>query len=404
MGMPEYEIEQQIEKYWENFRKQLNDEDAKELDKLLMDQEAQFVDPTEDNPIQAVDVATWLDPTPLMDILKSRYPYFNMIKKRFPPRFRFFAYYTLSKKRNLRQAYLSLSEEEFQKLGFTGIPTYEVLREFIYERISLERFPMVFYWVVKELVFLFRKRGIDLGRRTFQDATDIRALKHDDEAQYSGYYKESGYKLDVTIDAERDVPLQYVPLEITSDEGKNLIPSQEHLISLGIQTKEHIVDDKYATYGNIARSETHGTTMIYTIAKNWVYNTSGTSDGIKQLYQNYHEENDFVVGADLEFMLHYLCKKGETEIVGALFRNQRMAEAEENPEGYEQKCNERGSRMEGFFGRMKTTTILDDHPSQRGWKGFLLRAGLSMLSLVFAALIRAQNGVLEHLSNVTYVI
>lgn len=150
-----------------------------------------------------------MDPTPLMDILKSRYPYFNLIKKRFPPRFRFFAYYTLSKKRNLRQAYLSLSKEEFQKLGFAGIPTYKVLRQFIYERISLERFPMVFYWVVKELVFLLRKHGIDLGRQTFQDATDIRALKHDDEAHYSGYYKESGNKLDVTIDAERDVPLHY---------------------------------------------------------------------------------------------------------------------------------------------------------------------------------------------------
>lgn len=84
MGMPEYEIEQQIEKYWENFRKQLNDEDAEELDRLLMDQEAQCVDPTEVNPIQAVDVATWLDPTPLMDILKSRYPYFNLIKKTVP--------------------------------------------------------------------------------------------------------------------------------------------------------------------------------------------------------------------------------------------------------------------------------------------------------------------------------
>jgi hypothetical protein len=128
---------------------------------------------------------------------------------------------------------------------------------------------MVFYWVVKELVFLLRKHGIDLGRQTFQDATDIRALKHDDEAHYSGYYKESGNKLDVTIDAERDVPLHYITLEITDDEGKNLIPSQEHLTSLGIQTKEHIVHDKYATYENIARSETHGTTMIYTIAKNW---------------------------------------------------------------------------------------------------------------------------------------
>jgi hypothetical protein len=34
---------------------------------------------------------------------------------------------------------------------------------------------------------------------------------------------------------------------------------------------------------------------------------------------------------------------------------------------------------------------------------FLLRAGMTMLSLVFAALIRVQNGVYEHLTNITYI-
>jgi len=52
---------------------------------------------------------------------------------------------------------------------------------------------------------------------------------------------------------------------------------------------------------------------------------------------------------------------------------------------------------------MKLTTILDDHPGRRGWKQFLLRAGMTMLSLVFTALIRVQNGIVEHLTNVTYI-
>lgn len=402
-GMPETDMERKIEKYWGRIDRQLNIDDEEEFKQMVQEIEEQFIDPTEDNPVRAVDVVKWLDPTPLLNILKTRYPYFDMIKERFKSRFRFFAYLTISKKRNLRQAYLSLTESDFLKLGFDNIPTYELLREFLYERIGIEEFPLVFQWIAKELVFLLKKKDILVGTRTFQDATDVRALKHDSDAQYSGYYKESGYKLDVTIDAELEIPLHYLPMEITADEGKNLVPSQEQLASLGVQEKERIVDDKYATYENIAQSEIKGTKMIYGIAKHWVPNPSGDPEEIKQLYQKYHQEDDFVAGADLEFMLHYLNNKGNYETVGAYFRNQRMTEDEEHPVKYEKKCKERGCRMEGFFGRLKTTTILDDHPGRRGWKGFLLRAGLSMFSLVFAAFIRVQNDVLEHLTNVTYI-
>jgi hypothetical protein len=402
--MPEYEIEQQVEKYWENFERQLNTEDRQKLDSLLQEIEEKFIDPTEEHPMKTVDVVKWFDPTPLLELLKPQYPRFHAIADRFIPRFRFFAYLTISRKKNLRQAYLSLSDEDYRKLGFFKKPSYELLREFIYERIGIKLFPVVFHRVVQQLVVLFKEQGIHLGARTLQDATDIRALKHDSEAKYSGYYKEFGYKLDAIIDADREIPLDYLPMDITADEGKNLVPSQEHLASLGIQEKERIVDDKYATYENIAQSEHHRVSLYYKIPKHWVYNADGTSGIIKQWYQKYHLEEDFIPGADLEFMLRYLYKKGDVEIVGALYRNQRMAEREENPEGYDEKCNERSSHMEGFFGRVKTTTILDDHPGRRGWKGFVLRVGLSMLALVFAALIRVQNGVLDQLTNVTYFI
>ncbi len=402
--MPEYEIEQQVEKYWERFERQLSDEEQQKLDQLLQNTEEYFIDPTEEHPVKAVEMARWLDPTPLLDLFKKMYRCFGTVKDRLGPRIRFLAYFSLSKRKNLWQAYHALTTEEYQMLGFAGPPTYELLREFVYERITVYRFPWVMDEVNREIRIQLKKNGISLGEKVFEDATDGRSLKHDKEAKYSGYYKESGYKLDATIDAKKEIPLEYHPLEITADEGKNLLPSQEHLASLGIQEKERIVDDKYATYENIAHSEQRKVSLYYKIPKNWVYNEDGTTGKIKQQYQKYHLQEDFIPGADLEFMLHYLHKKGETEIVGALYRNQRMAEREENPEGYDEKCNERGSRMEGFFGRVKTTTILDDHPGRRGWKGFLLQAGLSMLSLVFAALIRVQHGVLNHLTNVTYVL
>ena len=401
-GMPEIDIARKVEKYWGRKDRQLNLGDEEEFQQMLQEIEEQFIDPTQDNPVNAVDFARWLNPEPLLDVLKPSYPYFKYIKQRFEPRIRFFAYMLLSRKKNLRQAYNSLTEKEYRLLGFTGgKPTYELLREFIYERIGVECFPEVFKQILQELVFLLCRKNISPGRHVFQDATDIRSLKHDSEAKYSGYYKHSGYKLDVTLDAEHDIPLCYTPIEITSDEGQNLVHSQKYLAGLGLLEKERVVDDKYATFPNIAYSELNHVSLFYKIAENWVPKKEGYPEEIKRLYQKYHKEDDFVVNPNLDFMLRYLHRKEEYESVGGFFRNQRMGE--KDSEEYKKKYKKRSSHMEGFFGRVKNTTLLDDRPCKRGWKGFLFRAGTAMLTLVFAALIRVQNGVTCHLTNVTYI-
>jgi hypothetical protein len=288
------------------------------------------------------------------------------------------------------------------KLGFSkGKPTYELLREFIYERISVDRFEEVFNVILQELIRLLKNKRITLGKRVFQDATDIQSLKHDPNALYSGYYKHSGFKLDVTLDADYDIPLCYTPMEITCDEGTNLVPSQQYLADLGLQEKERVVDDKYATFANISSSEIHTVNLFYKIAKHWVVKKEGTPDEIKRLYQTYHREHDFQVHPSLDFMLRFLYKKGEYEAVGGFFRNQRMKEKE--TDAFIDRCKQRSSHMEGFFGRVKNTTLLDDRPCKRGWNGFLFRAGTAMLTLLFAALIRVQHDIISHLTNVTYI-
>jgi len=73
-------------------------------------------------------------------------------------------------------------------LGFDKKPTYEMVREFMNERIGVERFPELFRLVITIIREDAEKRGIQIGERIAEDATDIRALKHDNEAKYSGYY------------------------------------------------------------------------------------------------------------------------------------------------------------------------------------------------------------------------
>jgi hypothetical protein len=41
-----------------------------------------------DNPVKAVDFAKWLDPGPILVLLKTAYPYFRYIKKRLRHRMR----------------------------------------------------------------------------------------------------------------------------------------------------------------------------------------------------------------------------------------------------------------------------------------------------------------------------
>lgn len=288
-------------------------------------------------------------------------------------------------------------------MDFEDKPSYELLREFCYECIGVEKFPIVLNWVIKETAFLLGKHGMQLGEETFQDATPVRGLKDDPDAKYSNYYKHNGYKMDYIIDAQQGVPLHYTPMRITSDEGKNLKVSQEHIDALGMKEKIRVIDDKYATFENIAYSELNGVSLYYKIAKNWDYKKEGEPGMIKKLYQKFHQCKDFTPNADLDYMLHYLYHKGEYEAVGSYFRNMRIAEYEEHPEGYMEIVNKRGSFMEGNIGRVKLTTLLDDHPGRRGWKQFLLRCGMTILSLAFAALIRVQNRVYDNLTNITYI-
>lgn len=399
--MPETNIEKRIEKYWGSKTRQLNIEKEEKFQTMLQQIGEQFTDPNTEHPVKTLDFVCWLKPESLIEFLKNSYPYFKHIKHRFKPRIRFLAYMLLSQKKNLRQAYNSLNEEEYKLLGFKRKPTYELLREFIYERIGINRFPDFFQTIIQELFIELKKKKIALGKHVFQDATDIHSLKHDKEAEYSGYYKHSGYKLDVTLDAETDMPLYYTTMKITQDEGQNLIPSQKHLSDLGLQEETRVVDDKYATFPNIAYSETQKISLYYRIAKHWIYKKEGRSKEVKKLYQRHHREDDFKVNPDIDFMLRYLYKKGDIQPVGGYYRNQRIKQKKSKK--YRGKCKKRSSCMEGFFGRIKNTTLLDDRPCKRGWKGFLFRAGATMLSLVFAALIRVQNGVYSNLTNVTYI-
>ena len=113
----------------------------------------------------------------------------------------------------------------WSRLGFTVRPTYELLREFINERIGSENLHPLFGAIIREAAGHCGQSGHPVGRRVGEDATDKQSLKHDKEAEYSGYYKHCGYKVDVAHDMDDpSLVLEYTTMSINGDEGKCLIP------------------------------------------------------------------------------------------------------------------------------------------------------------------------------------
>jgi hypothetical protein len=375
------------------------------LDPILKDRERKFVNPDEENMVNAVLFCSWLDPVPLLEFFRDSYLYFDFIKERLIPRIRFLTFLCLSRSTMIAEAYRKLNPDKFQLLGFESTPTYEILREFVNERLGENRFREFFDALVLEIKNLLAEKGVELGRRCGQDASDEPSLKHDKEAKYSGYYKEYGYKFDVVHDLDQEtLPIHYTPMEITEDEGRGLIPAQDKLHQLKIKPEEWKIDGKYATYKNIAKSELKNTHLIYKIQNGWIYNPKGSEKEIKRLYQKHWKDPEFKVDPDTSYMLNFLLAHGETEAVGAYYRNIRMERAAKDPEEIAKECGERSGKTEGIMGVAKKETILDRRLPRRGFRAFVWVLGISMMSFAFAALIRLQNGFFDHLGSLTYII
>jgi len=397
---PIREIEERIKTYWGREAKESGFASVEEWDKWSEEAIPRFVNPTPETPVPLVEFVSYLDTEPMMGLLRDRYKDFNRVKKRLVPCLCFFAYFALSKETYLAQAYKKLGEWDFHILGFDKKPNYELLREFVYERIGRNRFKEFFTQVVVQLRIEHQAAGLAFGQRTAQDATDLPSLKNDKEAEYNDYYKEYGYKADVTIDRDQEtLPLDYKFMGINEDEGKNLIPTQEHLCNIEIHSKEHKIDGSYATFENIAWTETHNTHMIYRVQANWVEKPDIDEADIKRHYQRYHARSDFRVEASLGFMLRYLMERGEYNLVGNFYRNQVMALEGKALEKHKESFKERRVKMEGFYGTAKCHTAMGRRPPKRGKEGMKFVLDLSMLAFVFAALIRVQNGVFRKIGN-----
>jgi len=404
--MTEMDTETVILNFWEKKCKVVSEEQERMLNEIQDKiSKTVFKNADKDNPISAFKFASWLDTTRLKNFFKTIYKRFSVVEDRLDPRIKFLAAMCMGKYENVSDAYRALIEgENWKILGFSDPPIYELLRELVYERIGIERLQELFNFIIAELVSQAKLMDINIGKRVGHDATDTDSLKHDEEAEYSGYYKHAGYKVDVAHDLDNPtLPLEYKPMGINDDEGQNLESFEDNLRQKGVRVEEEKVDGKYASYKNIAISETKGIRLIYKIQEGWKYNEKGTEENVKRVYQKYRYDEEFKVNPTMSYILKFLCERGEYEVVGAYHRNKRMEYVQNHPEEAKKETGERSNKTEGFFSLTKGTTILDSRPRKRGWREFVRRCGISMLAHAFAALIRIQHGIKTALGCVTYI-
>ncbi|MEM3611112.1 MAG: hypothetical protein QW620_03155 [Thermoplasmata archaeon] len=162
------------------------------------------------------------DVSPIIQLIKELrvYKRWNVVERRMAPKVRFLLLLCAWQCKTIIEAYRRMCENEgWRLLGFEECPNYELLREFVNERIGQENMRKVFDTILYDFIFNCKKKGIEIGVRTAEDATDIYSLKHDKEADYSPYYEHYGYKLDVVHDLNYEsIPLSYKVMGINEYE------------------------------------------------------------------------------------------------------------------------------------------------------------------------------------------
>jgi hypothetical protein len=320
------------------------------------------------------------------------------------PRFKFAAFCKLKRFRSIREGhtYLRDHSDACKKLGFKKLPTYELLREFLNERLPGLLGALndeVLVEADKELQEHTEQR---LFEEVSQDAVDLKARKTDEEAEWSEYYKEYGYKADLVVGLGTGMTATPMFLGINEHEGKCFSKQVERLRNLGFEPRSWAFDGKYSSKESIALGTIgYGMELNYKIQKDWVRDSRGTEGEIARAYQKHWRERDFKQGAKLWDQLEFLYRKGELERVGAWLRNKAMEIYEADPKSYLKKYHRR-SRSESTNSHLKEKLDLE-RGIPKGKRGAERHVELCVLARNLVALNRLQHGVTENLTSLAYL-
>ena len=131
-----------------------------------------------------------------------------------------------------------------------------------------------------------------------------------------------------------------------------------------------------------------------------IISEEGSQESIDKWYQSFHEKEDFIVDADIEYKLSLLLKHGRIEEVGYYYRNRYVKEYLDNKEAYEKEYHTRSLEESGNNLSKNGFVDTENASNGTGLRNRNLHVKLCILTMQLVALIRAQRGRVAKLTSV----
>jgi hypothetical protein len=410
----EFNVGRQIKSYWDK------------INSFIETKNEEFADATSENRIRASQFFNWLNIDPIMPEInkhydvkegKEKYPRRAMVKTMIFKKIKQIKYYTQIAG-YLRENFIEAIELGFDvdKSGNVIAPDHETLRHFEKVRLGNEGMDSIMTAFCMKVVEAGDKNGLKIGQNTGTDSTPIE-VTNDPAGTYNGHYKKTMVKTHITADYDNNIPLAKKVCGGTDDDNKYL---EGMLRQTSISAKKNMedtwYDGGYNSNKNIALSHVEfGLKPHYHIDADWrqnvkyehkldgkVYNYTPEQE-INYLYRKRWQEPYYKKDASLEYMMRCLVKEEVYEPVAMHFRNARIQEFEESPDGVLDVYHRRNC-SEGINSYLKDYLGLETHINGKGLKNIDLHVTECCIAILAAALTRLQNGIRENISSVAYLI
>ena len=109
---------------------------------------------------------------------------------------------------------------------------------FLHERLGSKGMDELMIAFVKTVKVEGKKHGIQIGVNIGEDAVPVPGARNDKEMRYNGHYKMSGWKADIVLDLDYQLPLTKQHIGINDDEGKCFPQSMKTLADIGIKPEK----------------------------------------------------------------------------------------------------------------------------------------------------------------------
>jgi hypothetical protein len=241
------------------------------------------------------------------------------------------------------------------------------------------------------------RRGKQLGRIIAIDSTPLESMHGDEDAGYNGHYELEMYKVHNAVCVETGLSIAKFISRATAYDGDYLIPIIRKLQSLGICVEEVIGDQHYGSLSNYARLNVEfGVKTRFNLSRRDTWRKDGEPQSIIELYNNMWREPDFISNADLNQMLKFLLSHGQTDAVGAYFRNEWLELRKRRPKQWHEIYDKR-TIVERFHAHIKEQLGLERNLKKKGIEAVENYTNLFWIAEIACALTRVQNGTYRNL-------